>query len=1667
MYLQVTVGQKPVTALLDSGSSINVVSRELYDTCRSSFSDESPCPEKVLLANNQNVQIFGSAYLRLTVGAGNKGGLSQKVQVYILNEASHPIILGTQYMRDHEIVLDFRKQSLFHNMKRSAKVKCRETTVIQPHSEIIMQGELPAQIPLGTQGVCVGHFELLNKGLFLAKSLVTCSAKHCVAVRVLNPTNEPIYVNKNSVLASFKLCDNSYDVYYMSCANMCVQDDKVVRDTNEPDLLKFKSSFNYEKHPDMSKADVDKLFQCLYDFRDVFATNDNADLGCTDMISHKIHLKPDFVPKYQRPYRLPPDKKAVLRHQLDELLRQGIICPVSDSEDVPITSPIVLVAKRNKPKLHPDEITKESSLSSYRFCCDFRYLNKQTADFNYAIPDLEDLTESFSHVTPNFITSLDLSSGFFQMAIDKDSSRYTAFNTCYGTFKFLRLPMGLKTSPNSFQLLIDTVMKGLTFKTVLCYIDDICVLSETLEQHLADLSEVFQRLREAGLKLGPNKCKFAQSSCVFLGHKISKDGIEPPPSQIEVLRDYPEPTSRKELQRAIGLLNWFRKFIPNYSVLAFPLHKLMRKDASFIWSKECSESFRRLKDAVINSDVLAFPRYDLEFRVAVDTSSKGIGYVLYQIHENGEKRVIRFGSKGLKRWQQSYGPTKLELLGVITSVLDLSSYVRGRHFTIECDHQALKALFQKQFKGAIYERWMAILQSYDFDFQHKPASEMCVPDALSRLPDFPQEISSSPEEEDPYFRYIPERPMKARLIGSDNKVNQVFHPLNRMQLHTRTGDPVLAYEAIGYDADTEANDIGPFHAKQGRSGRFRRQLAKNGPRSHRDQFGLRRVTRPRDSQNPRASHDKTSEGQLIANHDKTVVPLTIPEHFDSTTEIQKSATDSSSATTELPSVSDAPQAHRDPISATDSSSAATESRSVSDAPQAHRDPISATDSSSAATESRSVSDATQAHRDPISATDSSSAATESRSVSDAPQAHRDPISATDSSAATESDSVSETSQVVDHGAQAHDLSRPADSGSADYGNFTQIINLTKTELIALQQKDVYCSDLIKYLTDGTLPKSQKLARKVLLEHSDFLLVDNLLFHCRVQKSKRARHMKKFQLVLPKTIIQTVLEHYHDSAMAGHGGIADTLDRIRENFYFPLMNTLVADYIKSCHQCQTRKISKIHNRNAIVSYPTPSAPFDVWEIDLYGPLPRTSRGNLYIFTAVDVFSRFLVCIPVASKDAISISEAIYTMFTSFGVCDTLISDQGSEFTANVTQELCKRISVNQQFTPSFVHHCLGLCERSHGTLAVKLTPYMTQDCTNWESVLPSIVFAMNNAANSATGYSPFEIVFSRRPKFPLNIAAAADTPNTSLPRDVDSYLASKFELMKEIHSGVVDNISQSQDKMLLTANAKKYLKDFEAGDYVYLQHEACGNARKLRAIYEGPYIIRQCYSPHMVILADPAGKKSFPLPIHIDRIKNAHIRQPTPDNFFTVTTKRAYCDVSVQTEDKIAPDTADNESEDGPCVTANNPPDTADRPRDTAQNHRDIPAQNHRDIPAQNLRDITAQNPRDTAEIPRDTAENPRDNVDNSRAHSPAILRPRRLVQKPIRYRDESHINPDDIVTDVAQVKVKRILAQRNSDTIEYLVQLVGEPAQNAAWRKLDELDQKTRKLLKQRPPPLV
>ena len=152
---------------------------------------------------------------------------------------------------------------------------------------------------------------------------------------------------------------------------------------------------------------------------------------------------------------------------------------------------------------------------------------------------------------------------------------------------------------------------------------------------------------------------------------------------MEAIADFPESRNIKQLRPIIRLFDWLNKFFPNFSALISPLTKLLTKDQKFAWKIEQSTAFQNLKFHFVNSDVLSFPRFDLPFTLSVDTSSQGIGYMLYQTDPTKEKpNIIRFGSKSLSHWQQSYGPTQLELLGMVTSILDCADYLRGTQFII-------------------------------------------------------------------------------------------------------------------------------------------------------------------------------------------------------------------------------------------------------------------------------------------------------------------------------------------------------------------------------------------------------------------------------------------------------------------------------------------------------------------------------------------------------------------------------------------------------------------------------------------------------------------------------------------------------------------------------------------------------------------------------------------------------------------------------------------------------------------------------------------------------------------------------------------------------------------------------------------------------------------------
>ncbi|CAG2217767.1 unnamed protein product [Mytilus edulis] len=743
--MNVCCGNVDIAALIDTGSSINIMSAPLYKSLpRHVKSDISRFTEPIKLANGQLIFVEGTSSVTIQTNQG-----LHEVKVYILSTTSHPLILGMEYLKSSNITLKF---SEFNTNSKYHHVKCNKRLCIQPNSEIFVRANVPKHLSVGLQGICTNNVFSLGKGLLLAKALVTVSIDKTIPLKIMNPTNTTISVSKGSILANFQILNADFSVITedIKCPpvvqNVQIGSTHPIISTSKNNEFRdetktvFLSNFSIPEP--LNPEQTTQLTDCLYENKDIFVTKENPDLGFSTYVQHKINLKPDVKPKHQQPYRLPPTKREVLRHHLDELLKQGIIAPISEEENVPITSPIVLVTKRKRQN-DAFQSEKDAALSQYRFCCDFRYLNSCTEQFKYFIPNLQELTESFSQFVPNYISSIDLSSGFFQLGIDPESSRYTAFNTCFG------------------------------------------------------------------LKLGPKKCSFAQSSCIFLGHSISKEGVSPPPDRVQAIQEYPPPKNIKELRRLIGMLNWFRKFIPNFSAKYQPLTRLLKKGQFFVWNVEQQSSFNDLKYALLNSKILAFPNYDLTFRLAVDTSSRGIGYMLYQMHPNvnGEEqpRVIRFGSKSLSRWQQSYGPTKLELLGMVVSILDCADYLRGNKFVVECDHQALRPIFQKQFKGAIYERWMAILQQFNFDLQYKPAEQMQVADALSRCTRKNDEPVISPDEDDPFFPYVTERTGQIKLPSGRNLADFLHNSETESAtvINVNNVNNIDIFSECVYDADTD------------------------------------------------------------------------------------------------------------------------------------------------------------------------------------------------------------------------------------------------------------------------------------------------------------------------------------------------------------------------------------------------------------------------------------------------------------------------------------------------------------------------------------------------------------------------------------------------------------------------------------------------------------------------------------------------------------------------------------------------------------------------------------------------------------------------------------------------------------------------------------------------
>ena len=366
-----------------------------------------------------------------------------------------------------------------------------------------------------------------------------------------------------------------------------------------------------------------------------------------------------------------------------------------------------------------------------RFCVDYRKLNAVTIKDAYPLPRIDDTLDALSGA--DCFSTLDLASGYWQVGMEEEAKEKSAFVCGEGLYQFQVMPFGLVNAPATFERLMERVLTGLQWQTCLVYLDDIIIYSKGADEHRRRLEEVLGRLSAAGLKLKPAKCQLMRRSVTFLGHVVSSSGVATDPEKIGAVREWQTPDTLSNLRSFLGLCSYYRRFIKGFSTLAKPLTKLTEKGKEFVWGEDQAAAWGELKRRLVSAPILAYPDPKKTFILDTDASGVGIGAVLSQEQDGGE-RVIAYGSRTLTKEERRYCVTRRELLAIVHFVKHYRHYLYGRSFIIRTDHGALRWLTNFKDPQGQLARWLEVLGTYHFEIQHRPGLKHGNADALSRGP---------------------------------------------------------------------------------------------------------------------------------------------------------------------------------------------------------------------------------------------------------------------------------------------------------------------------------------------------------------------------------------------------------------------------------------------------------------------------------------------------------------------------------------------------------------------------------------------------------------------------------------------------------------------------------------------------------------------------------------------------------------------------------------------------------------------------------------------------------------------------------------------------------------------------------------------------------------------
>ena len=768
MFMSAGHQKMSIRTLWDSGAFYNIITIDALRRTGGVLKRTGRLPV-LQMADGHVTRPLGTAFVNICF----QPGVSLRTEFLVMASSPYEAMMGTHFMTtqrakiDYDtgsIALDVGSQRTFFEFRPHHAMPIKDAAHMHVITPVVVPPDTEVNVPIdfahprtsipGSWGLVTdakSYPVTVAKGLSyaLGSDVPADGLSPHYFCRVVNASGSAVRIDTKKPLAIFKPLEEEYSVTSLEDWELAAEDNASERSKPAPAsyVNTDRSDTADDSKPPLDPTTLEDEWSTRPHLQDLNLEEARKNLNGEHFsrlqrIILDNHELWNYVPKEPpddchtchftvkpgahwsaRTRPMAPPARAQLRELIEGQAQKGILEPSSSR----FSSPIVLIPKKG---------------GGIRFALDYRALNAHIDADSYTLPRVD---EALSSLHGNmFFSSLDMKEAFWSVPLDEECREYTAFQTPDGLMQYRRMPMGLKTASAVFCRYVDHMLGHLKWENVLAYVDDLLCFSATAEKHLEVLEAVFERLRKSNMTLGPKKCTFFVTSVGFLGHQVSRDGVRPDPDKVKAIEAIDLPNSHADMERALGLFRYYRKFIANFSKVEAPLRVKMTKPVEWKkhkgkvrYTQDEEQAFFKIRNALSATPVLAHPDWTQPFELHTDASYVGLGAVLTQTTADGTERVISYASRSLTKAECNYAVWELECLAIVWALRLFRMYITGAALKIVTDSTAAVHIMGQgaNHAGGRLIRWSLAVQEFmPFTIVHRTAKRHGDADGLSRLP---------------------------------------------------------------------------------------------------------------------------------------------------------------------------------------------------------------------------------------------------------------------------------------------------------------------------------------------------------------------------------------------------------------------------------------------------------------------------------------------------------------------------------------------------------------------------------------------------------------------------------------------------------------------------------------------------------------------------------------------------------------------------------------------------------------------------------------------------------------------------------------------------------------------------------------------------------------------